>query len=213
MRKIVIVCTIVITSTFFQSCTHPSLSNQTNLDKPRPEASTASGRIYDCAANGLYALCSKSNIQITYEECCELLPFTNKGNSMLEFKAALVSLGFQVEAQRLTVDELANIRVPSILLMLPTESPYATLALSSGHYLVLWPLDEERIQILDYPREPIVLSMDYWSEHLHDIGVKNIPILLCGKEGQSLEDMLLPSEVTAKLSTMTKTSTNKSGTD
>ena len=56
-------------------------------------------RVYDCAANNLYVLSRKAGIQITYQKCIELLPFTRQGNSMLEFKQALETLGFEVEAK------------------------------------------------------------------------------------------------------------------
>ena len=202
MLKITLTCTIA--SIFFLGCTQALLNTRTNFDKPSPVVGPASGRIYDCAANSLYSLCQRANIPISYKMCLELLPFSAEGNSMLEFKTALLALGFQVEAQRLTVDELANIRVPSILLMLSPEYPDAKAQPVTGHYLVLWPLDEESVQILDYPRAPVVLSTNYWIRHLQRIGVTDIPILLCGKEGQSLEEMLLLSEVTAEPSAATK---------
>ena len=61
-----------------------------------------------------------------------------------------------------------------------------------GHYLVALPLDAESVEILDYPREPTVLFTDSWISHLRSIGVKNIPVLLCGMRGQALDEMLLP---------------------
>ena len=86
---------------------------------PRPDSS-AERRIYDgaCAANSTYVLCHRSKIKISYSECLKLLPFDRKkGNSMLELKAALISLGFNVEAQRLAADEFSNIQVPAIFLV------------------------------------------------------------------------------------------------
>lgn len=184
INLVYLIATIIILS---QGCNHPLASNhQYSPDMLCTAAETTSERIYDCAANSLYALCRKSNIPIQYEECLELLPFTSKGNSMLEFKAALLCLDFQVEAQMLTIEELANIRVPATLLMPDTEN----MAQPYGHYLILWPLADGEIQILDYPREPIVLSTEHWIRHLKTAGIKKIPVLLCGKPSQSLEDML-----------------------
>jgi len=114
----------------------------------------------------------------------KLLPPKLGGNSMLEFKDALVSLGFGVEAQKLTIDELANIRVPSVVLILPPKKLQGTGALPLGHYLVLWPLDEEKVRVLDYPHDPFVLSVDYLVRHLRDASITNIPVLLCSKQGQ-----------------------------
>jgi len=120
----------------------------------------------------------------------ELLPPTNIGNSMLEFKAALLCLDFQVEAQMLTINELANIRVPSILLIPTPEKHYAALERRFSHYVLLWPLADEKIQIINYPREPKDLSATHLVRHLRNIGIKKIPVLLCGKQGQSLGEML-----------------------
>ena len=118
---------------------------------------------------------------------------------MLEFKNALISLGFQVEALRLTANELANIQVPIICLMLPYENirnePESA---PIGHYLVLWPLNEESFEILDYPRKPLVVPRNYWIRHLRNIGTENIPVLLCDTERQALEKSLLTLEITNK---------------
>jgi len=73
-----------------------------------------------------------------------------------------------------------------------------------GHYLLLWPLEEGSVQIQNYPHEPVVLSIDYLIRHLRRIDVENIPVLLCGKQRQSLEEMLSPLEVTAKPSAEVK---------
>jgi len=114
---------------------------------------------------------------------------------MLEFKWVLESIGFEVQSQRISIDELADIRVPAILLVLPVETPEeATSPTRSvqGHYVVVWPSDSETVEILDYPREPTVLFTDSWISQLRNIGVKSIPVLLCGKQGQRLDEMLLP---------------------
>jgi len=123
---------------------------------------------------------------------------------MLEFKAALISLGFGVEAQRLTGGELANIQVPAVVLISAPENLESARMQPAGHYLVLWPLDENSVQILDYPHEPIALSRDYWAAHLHRVGANSIPVLLCSKQGQMLEEMLLRSETTTKSTALIK---------
>jgi hypothetical protein len=130
----------------------------------------------------------------------ELLPPKPEGNSMLEFKQALMSLGFEVEPQKLTVEEIVAIRVPSVILILPPQKLEGAGAPPMGHYLVLWPLDRERVKIMDYPRDPIVVSFGYLARHIRRAGITRIPALLCGQEGQSLEEMLLPSRDNAKIS-------------
>jgi len=101
---------------------------------------------------------------------------------MLEFKSALLSLGFEVEAQKLNVNELANIRTPSVLLVLPPENLEGRWAPAFGHYVVLWPLDEQRVRVLDYPRDSVTFSIDYLIRHLRTAGITNIPVLLCSNQ-------------------------------
>ncbi len=196
MVKATVVSIVVIASIFFAGCSRSSLTTQTELDKSSLPTCTTHGQIYDCAANSLYSLCQKSDIPISYQLCLELLPLRQEGNSMLEFKSALLTLDFSVEAQRLTADELANIQDPTVVLISPPEKHEPAKMQPAGHYLVLWPLDEISVQILDYPREPIAVSRDYWAAHLRRVGANSIPALLCGKQGQTLKEMLPRSEIT-----------------
>jgi ABC-type bacteriocin/lantibiotic exporter with double-glycine peptidase domain len=157
-------------------CSQLSPTAQTDKGKHTVVTVCDDGMKRDCAANSLYALCRKAKIRVSHQECLKLLPLTDKGNSMLEFKNVLRSLGFQVEAQRLDVEEFADLRVPAIVLILP---PYGAEA-NAGHYLVLWPLDGQTVQILDYPHHSVTISVDYWIRHLRRIGIENVPVLLCG---------------------------------
>lgn len=177
---------------FLTGCGSSSSYNQSDLTKSLASPDTSHGRIYDCAANSLYALCTNANIQISYEECLELLPFTSQGNNMLELKGALIYLGFKVEAQRLTVDELAQVQVPAIILAAPqNQNEEFLFKTCSGHFFVLWPMDDRTVKLIDYPRDPVILFIDDWIHHLHNIGVESVPALLCGKPGQPLEDMII----------------------
>jgi hypothetical protein len=174
--KLAIIYTIVITSIFTLSC---SSSSPSQLSEP-DNILTGKERIYECAANGLYALCRKSGISISYKDCLELLPPAPIGNSMLEFKAALMSLGFHVEAQRLTIDELTSIQLPAVILVFTLDSmELSTVKPPPGHYFVLWPLDEHSVEVLYYPREPAVVSWNHWARFLHSVGDETIPSLLC----------------------------------
>ena len=118
---------------------------------------------------------------VTYEQCLELLPLTAQGNSMLEFKCALLSLGIDVDAQRLGPEELADIEVPVVVLQLPPPVVASGDPVAMGHYFVVWPLDDQRIKLLDYPREPVVLARDNWLKHLQAAEARAMPTLLCSQ--------------------------------
>ncbi|MBN2591224.1 MAG: hypothetical protein JXA96_15275 [Sedimentisphaerales bacterium] len=145
---------------------------------------TDSNKTYDCAANSLYVYCQKANIDISYKDCLGLLPISQNGNSMLDFKNVLEKLGVNVEALKLPVEDLIRIQVPGIVLQLTNSS-------QMGHYFVIYPLSKNKVQLLDYPRTPQIQNVDSWIIHLKKIGVKECNILLCGKKGQSIDDMLL----------------------
>ncbi len=199
MPRKIITATLTIPVIFFCGCSLSSLSPQNEPDRLSRTMRPAKGRIYDCAANSLYGLCRKSNIEISYKECLELLPHTGEGNSMLEFKGALMSLGFNVEAVRLTADEFAGLRVPAVVLMFPPESAWdGTEQPPVGHYSVLWPLDDQSFEMLDYPRQPVVFGTEYLIRHLRMTKIETLPVLLCGRQGQSLDEMLTFPESTAK---------------
>ena len=60
-------------------------------------------------------MCRISDIDMSYKKCLELLPISSKGNSMLEMKQALESLGFSAKPLRIKVDEITNLHVPAIM--------------------------------------------------------------------------------------------------
>ena len=110
---------------------------------------------------------------------------------MLELKAALISLGFNVEAQRLAADEFSNIQVPAIFLVSAEEEKTETAANPAvGHYFLWWPIDKENVQIVDYPRSYRIFSKKDWIARLHKDNVRDLPVLLCGRQGQQMKDML-----------------------
>jgi len=148
------------------------------------------GRVYDCAANSLYILCKLDGRQIPYEKCLGYLPITKNGNNMLEFKKALIEIGYNVEAQKLCPEELRNIRVPCVVL---SESPDKNGNSGSlGHFFIITPqADNKEINVYDYPSKPQAIQIEILIESLKQKGVTEIPTLLCGKEGQRLEEMLV----------------------
>jgi len=133
-----------------------------------------------CAARSLYRLCRHCEIEISYEKCRQLLPVGRQGNSMLEVKTALQSLGFHVRPQRITITEFADIRQPAVVLLSAPQNPQLRLpGKNLGHYLVVCPEPEHHIRILDNPRNPVTVSTDYWIQHLRRLHIHKIPILLC----------------------------------
>jgi hypothetical protein len=135
-------------------------------------------RVYDCAANSLYVLCRKMHIAVSYDKCLQLLPIACEGNSMLAVKQALASLGLRAEAQRISVDELADISGPAIV-WISFEGQELAGSRLLGHYFVLWSTSEGVVQVLDYPKEPVVLPIDLWMQHLHSTRLRDLVVLLC----------------------------------
>lgn len=133
-----------------------------------------------CAANSLYALCSRANLKLSHQQCMKLLPARREGNNMLEYKMALDSLGFRVQAQWLSASEFNTLDIPAILLVpcLGKTQPNGFEG-SIGHYLVLWPLDNEAVEILDRPCNRPILTRRYWVKHLQRTGLEQILALLC----------------------------------
>ena len=150
----------------------------------------SSYRVYDCAANSLFTLCRVTNHNIGYKECLRLLPNNPTGNSMKEVKQALESVGFNVKALKIAVEEIPNVKVPSILWTHPPQQAVVSKDPKRlGHYLVVLPLGGARLQILDYPVNPVVLSADAWGRHLRSMEITDMPVLLCGQKSQLLSDM------------------------
>ncbi|MFC1781822.1 DUF1573 domain-containing protein, partial [Planctomycetota bacterium] len=150
-------------------------------------------RIYDCAANTLFVMCQISDVQVSYEKCLELLPITSKGNSMLEVKQALESLGFNVKPLSITTDEIANIRVPTIMWAHPPEGDIVRKdSRNIGHYIIVIPVDNNSVQVLDFPQSPVILPVQPWSRHLSSNGIENIPLILCGRKDQEFSEMFSP---------------------
>ncbi len=140
-------------------------------------------RISCCAADSLFALCREEDIEISRQRCKELLPHSSSGNSMLQFKKALQSVGLAVEAQRLSVDEFSDVQQAAIVLIFPPRNTRHSVAQTSmGHYLVFRPLDNAEVRIINYPHKPIVLSTDYWIKHLKRTGIKEVAVLLCSRQ-------------------------------
>jgi ABC-type bacteriocin/lantibiotic exporter with double-glycine peptidase domain len=79
-------------------------------------------RLYDCAANSLYLFCSLTNNKISYDKSIELLPMTDKGNSMLAVNNALQKCGFETKAKTIKSEDIVKVKSPSIVLNYPENS-------------------------------------------------------------------------------------------
>lgn len=148
-----------------------------------PKSCSSTGPTFDCGASSLFGLCSKEGINVSYDKCLALLPRSSKGSNMLEFKRAIQYLGFDVRAERLSAKQTSDINMPCVILLMPPQ-PVKSQKDSRplGHYLVLWPVDSERIEILDYPRPSVTIARNFWQKHLQTVGIDNIPALLCTKQ-------------------------------
>lgn len=89
---ILMICAVIV------GCSSLSVHKQGHPRQLSGTASSHGPRSHPCAANSLYSLCRASNIPAPQELCMELLPPRPEGNSMLEFREALRSLGFAVES-------------------------------------------------------------------------------------------------------------------
>ena len=138
--------------------------------------------LYDCAASSLYGLCIKSDVNVSYEDCLHFLPKSSKGNNMLEFKKVLQQLGFSVKAEQLSADQTGEVNLPCIVLLIPTGIKITGMQPGTmGHYLVLWPINSQKMEIIDYPRPSLTINRNYWVKHLQTIGVSTVPVLVCNR--------------------------------
>jgi hypothetical protein len=157
---------------------------------PARAAEQVASVLYDCGANALFVLGEVSEKHPTYEQCLEFLPLRDDGNSLLECQEAARKLGFSVEAVKLAPHELAGLRCPAIILETPDLAGRQS---RIGHYFVIRPLSKGNIQVLDFPRPPKILAAADWAAYLRQIKAPQLTALVCGKPGQTLEDMLKPT--------------------
>jgi hypothetical protein len=150
--------------------------------QPQKSCEPNGGPAYDCAASSLFGLCNKSDINLSYEDCLHLLPKSPKGNSMLEYKQALEHIGFFVRAEWLTAGDLGDVKVPCVLLLsLPKNDSNVQSSKNVGHYIVLRPIEENKFEILDYPRPSVIIPKEYLFRHLQTVGINDVPVLFCYK--------------------------------
>jgi len=138
-------------------------------------------RLYDCAANSLYLFCSLTNNKISYDKSIELLPMTDKGNSMLEFNNALQKCGFETEAKMIKSEDIIKVKSPSIVLHYPKNK-----ANKPGHFFIIIPHDN-KITIYDYPQEVHTYPADFLVSSLKQNNINEFPIVMC-KTKRKLEE-------------------------
>lgn len=159
------------------------------------QSTQPSKRIYSCGANSLFVLSKLMDRPATYVECATLLPIHDTGNTMLEVRDAVQAIGLQTRAMRLGPHELQRVRVPCIAWLPPlfnrtvVQGDHVT-----GHYIVIRPVSDGKIQILNYPEHPTTVDVIAWGKHLESLGIEGIPVLLCARdsaEAGAAADMLI----------------------
>lgn len=147
-------------------------------------------KIFDCGANSLFMMCRISGKNVDYSKCLELLPIRSNGNSMLEMKTALEKIGFRTEALKIKTEELSNIKMPFVIWSYPPKDQMKRKDLDGiGHFLVAKPVEQNKIQIFDYPEPSVVIETDIWIKHLKSIKVDEFPVILCDNKDGKLSDM------------------------
>jgi len=139
------------------------------------------GKLYDCAANSLYLFCSLANNKISYDKSIELLPMTDKGNSMLEINNALQKCGFETKAKIIKSEDIIKVKSPSIVLNYPKNK-----ANKPGHFFIIIPHDN-KITIYDYPQEVQTYPADFLVSALKQNNINEFPIVMC-KTKRKLEE-------------------------
>jgi hypothetical protein len=139
------------------------------------------GRLYDCAANSLYLFCSLTNNKISYDKSIELLPMTDKGNSLLAFNNALQKCGFETETKMIKTEDIIKVKSPSIILDHPKNKVNKL-----GHFFIIIPHDNI-ISIYDYPQEVLNYPADFLISTLKQNDINEFPIIMC-KTKRKLEE-------------------------
>lgn len=161
-------------------------------------------RVYDCGANALYVAVSALGQPVSYARAVELLPRTTQGNTLKEVRDAFITLGILAEGFALSSGELSQITGTAVVFwdrpeIRPDEPAHETGgALASrgegglpGHFLVIHGLDEHRVQLLDFPHEPVVMPRTEYLALLHAKGGSKIKTLLVGG-GRAVESPVAP---------------------
>ncbi len=183
-RQCIIFCILSAHILLFTACAPSSSVSNNSYNEPARKICSPIDLSFDCAASSLYGLCKKSGINISYKDCVAILPRSEQGNSMLEVKRALQTVGFEVSAEKLSISQSGEINTPCVVLLFPpgTDTVGGRHSRAMGHYLVLWPVDSNKIEIIDYPRPVFVLSRDYWVRHLKTVGIRSFSALLCTRK-------------------------------
>ena len=133
-------------------------------------------RLYDCAANSLYLFCSLTDNKISYDKSIDLLPMTDKGNSMLEINNALQKCGFETEAKTIKSEDIIKVKSPSIVFNYPKSK-----ANKLGHFFIIIPHDN-KITIYDYPKEVQTYPADFLVSTLKQNNINEFPIIMCKRK-------------------------------
>lgn len=160
------------------------------------------GVAFDCGANSIYIMAGLAGRPVSFAHALQLTPPNPAGNSLVEMRIALKTLGFEARAVKLTLVEILKLKVPAILLALPPASKEgADIPRSIGHYFIVLPLGEDEVQILNYPRPPLVVSRQDLKETLAANSQVKYPAILCGTGAEIGEEMSVPMVAEAPVTT------------
>lgn len=124
-------------------------------------------RVYDCAANSLFALDRLSGGTASYARCLELLPVADRGNSIAEVIQAARSLGYEPDARWFPAHRVPEIDGPAVVWLPGLEVRSATDDRPPrvlGHFLVVRPVTADAVQVIDYPaKSPAMIRRSEWA--------------------------------------------------
>lgn len=117
-----------------------------------------------CGANSVFVASAVLGSPLPLSRCIEAVPPRGVGNTMLELKQGLESLGFRVQAFAVRSGQLASLR-GTFLLWIPPGVEVRTLSgerFTAGHYVVLHRRTDGEWLFLDYPSAALVIEPETW---------------------------------------------------
>lgn len=170
------------------SCMRPPIMSAQTSDMTSQPVETE--HAYTCAAESLYVIARICEHPLSYKRCIDLLPTSSKGNSLLELKRGMQSAGLQVQAEEIQTEDLQSLKSPAVML------EYGDRDQPLGHFAVLRPFADQRIQILDFPHDPAILRREDLVSLLKNNGNDVIRLLISpAPAGVSSDPQVLPGAI------------------
>jgi len=148
---------------------------------------------YCCAAESMFMVCQICGRPVRYAKCLQMLPSTPEGTSMAALAAALRQSGLFVQPYMLDVDDYWRVALPAIVLVPPSRDTFTFPSNRVGHFFVTRPEGANNLQVLNYPfRDPTTLITGAFEQELGNLGVREVPVLLCSATQRGADDWLRP---------------------